>query len=217
MRFTYVGIALEFPTAPSDSFILANAAYVAAQTHSDAVGTFLIDTAPADSTTVARRVQKLVGTSGIVNDVKSTRRKVGTSLTAVELGGLTKVELVFALVLAAAASGLVLWLGLADRKRTFAIAAALGAKPRQLAVFIWSEALFVTAGGVLLGAVAGWAITTMIVKTLKGVFDPPPSTLSVPYGYLLLAFAIVVGAVFAATTAITRATKRPTIDMLRDL
>jgi len=30
--FTFVGVALEFPTAPKDSFLVANAAYIAAQT-----------------------------------------------------------------------------------------------------------------------------------------------------------------------------------------
>ena len=48
-------------------------------------------------------------------------RLVGSSLTAVDLAGLTQVELGFALVLAAAATGLALWLGLYERRRTFAI------------------------------------------------------------------------------------------------
>jgi putative ABC transport system permease protein len=215
--FVYVGVVNEFPSAPSDSFIVANAAYIAEQTGSDAVGMFLIDTAPDASTAVAKRVQQLVGTSGMVKDIASSRRKIGSSLTAVELGGLTKVELGFALVLAAAASGLVLWLGLAERKRTFAIAAALGAKPRQLGGFIWSEALFVTIGGLGLGVLSGWGLTHMIVKVLKGVFDPAPSSFSVPWAYLGFVALVVAAAVLAATLAITRATRRPTIEMLRDL
>ena len=215
--FVYVGVAIEFPTAPSDSFIIANASYIGQQTGSSTVGTFLIDTATDDSTAVARRIAKLVGTSGIVNDVASDRRKIGSSLTSVELGGLTKVELGFAIVLAAAASGLVLWLGLTERRRTFAVAAALGAKPSQIAGFIWSEAVFVTVGGLVSGGVAGWGLTHMIVKVLKGVFDPPPSALAVPYGYLASVAAIIVGAVVIATAAITAVTRQPTIDMLRDV
>ena len=49
------------------------------------------------------------------------------SLTAVDLAGLTTVELTLALVLVAAAGGLVLALGLAEHRRSLAIAAALGA------------------------------------------------------------------------------------------
>ena len=45
--FHYVGVVAEFPTAPKDSFFVANAAYIAQQTGSDAVGAFLVDTAAA--------------------------------------------------------------------------------------------------------------------------------------------------------------------------
>lgn len=110
-----------------------------------------------------------------------------------------------------------LWLGLAERRRTFAIAAALGATPRQLGGFVWSEAAFVTFGGMMLGAVMGWALTRMIVKILTGVFDPPPSALAVPWGYLALVVAITLVAVAAAAGAAVRGTRRPTIEMLRDL
>ncbi len=217
VTFTYAGVVSEFPSAPSDSFIVANAAYVAQATGSDTVGSFLIDTAHNDSSAVTRRVERVVGTTATVNDVASKRRKIGTSLTSVELSGLTRVELGFALVLAAAASGLVLWLGLAERKRTFAIAAALGATPRQLSGFIWSESVFVTAGGLIIGVFSGWVLTQMLVKVLTGVFDPPPSGLSIPWGYLALVGGIVLAGVLTAVALITRAARRPTTEMLRDL
>ena len=217
VAFTYVGVALEFPSAPRDSFLVANAKYVARMTRSNAIARFLIDTAPGDSASVAARVQTLVGTDALVSDIALTRQKIGTDLTAVELKGLTKVELGFALLLAAAASGLVLWLGLSERRRTFAIASALGAKPRQLGGFVWSEAAFVTVGGALLGALGGWILTAMLVKILTGVFDPAPSSLTVPWGYLSLVLAIALASVVIAASTAVRATRRPTIDMLRDL
>ncbi len=217
VSFTYVGIAKEFPSAPSDSFLVANASYVAEATGTAAVGTFLIDTASSDSTTVAARVQRLVGTDAMVNDVASDRRKIGNSLTAVELKGLTKVELGFALVLAAAASGLVIWIGLSERRRMFAIASALGARPRQLGSFVWSEAAYVTVVGALLGALTGWVITEMIVKVLTGVFDPPPSALTVPWGYLGGVATVSALAVLLAATSALRSTRRPAVELLRDL
>ena len=64
-RSTTSGIVNEFPTAPKDSFLVANAAYVAQQTGSDAVGTFLVDTGGHQrrrrSPTAVRAV---VGTTG---------------------------------------------------------------------------------------------------------------------------------------------------------
>src|SRR5204862_3991334 len=154
VAFHYLGVANEFPTAPTDSFLVANASYVARRTGSDAVGTFLVQAHGASPGAVAQRVRRVVGTGAQVTDLDHQRRIVGSNLTAVELSGLTKVELAFALVLAAASAGLALALGLHERRRTFAIASALGAGGRQLGAFVWAESAFVTAGGLLLGAVS---------------------------------------------------------------
>ena len=113
------------------------------------------------------------------------RRVVGSNLTAVELSGLTKVELGFALVLAVAASGLALGLGFQERRRTFAIAARSAPGARQLGGFVWGESA-------VRHRPAAWcsaprrrrASREMLVKVLTGVFDPPPDALAVPWGYL---------------------------------
>jgi putative ABC transport system permease protein len=142
---------------------------------------------------------------------------VGSNLTAVELSGLTKVELGFALALAVAASGLALGLGFQERRRTFVLATALGAGARQLGGFVWGESLVVTAGGLAFGAVTAAAISGMLVKVLTGVFDPPPAALAVPWGYLVAVLLLTVGAVLAAGSATLRALRRPAAEELRDL
>jgi putative ABC transport system permease protein len=215
--FHYVGVANEFPTAPTDSFLVANADYVARATGSPAVGTFLVQTDGTNPSVVAHRVQAQVGTAAKVTDISSSRRVVGSNLTAVELGGLTKVELGFALVLAVVASGLGLALSFGEQRRTFAIAAALGAKPRQLGGFIWGESLFVTGGGVLLGAVMASVIAFVLVKVLTGVFDPPPSAPAVPAAYLVAVAVLVAAAVAIAGRATLLALRRPSAEQLRDL
>ncbi|WP_456844668.1 FtsX-like permease family protein [Cellulomonas sp. P5_C6] len=196
--FHYAGVALEFPTAPRDSFLVANADYVAQQTGSDAVQLFLLDTGAAHQRVVGDRVRQVVGTSAQVSDLGSTRAVIGSSLTAVDLSGLTRVELSFAVVLAAAAGGLVLVLALTERRRTFALASALGASRRQLRAFVLAEAGIVTAGGVVMGALVGWALSRMLVQVLNGVFDPPPDALAVPWAYLGLTVVVAVAAVAAA-------------------
>ncbi|MDQ6727155.1 MAG: ABC transporter permease [Actinomycetota bacterium] len=217
VAFHYAGIAKEFPTAPHDSFLVANADYVAKMTGTDAVGAFLIDTGGASPATVADRVRGVVGAQAQVTDLATSRRVVGSSLTAVDLAGLTRVELGFALVLAAASTGLVLALGIAERRRTFAIASALGAKARQLGGFVWTEALFVTAGGLGAGALGGWVLSHMLVKVLTGVFDPPPAALAVPWSYLITVGGVAVAATALAAIGAIRATRRPAIAVIRDL
>ena len=83
--FHYAGVAKEFPTAPRDSFIVANAAYVAKATGSDAVGSFLVQTGGSDPTAVAARLRQQLGTSANVTDIVDQRTVVGSNLTAVEL------------------------------------------------------------------------------------------------------------------------------------
>ncbi len=217
VTFHYAGVAKEFPTAPSDSFLVANADYITQQTGSDAVGAFLVDANGASPQAVAQRVQAIVGPAAQVTDITTSRRIIGSSLTAVDLAGLTRVELGFALVLAAASTGLVLALGLVERRRTFAIASALGAKPRQLGGFVWSEAAFVTLGGLLAGAVGGWALSEMLVKVLTGVFDPPPSVLAVPWIYLATVGAVAVLAVALAASMTLGWTRAPAATLVRDL
>jgi putative ABC transport system permease protein len=216
VSFQYVGVVNEFPTAPRDSFLVANAAYVASATGNDAVDTYLVG-ARNDVTTVADAVRTTVGPTAHVTDLVTSRRVVGSSLTAVDLAGLTKVELGFAIALAAAATGLVLWLGLAERRRTYAIAAALGATPRQLGAFIWSEAGVVTVAGFAAGAAAGTLLAQMLVKVLTGVFDPPPAALSVPWRYLAGVGAVALASAALAALAALRSARRPAIELLRDL
>jgi putative ABC transport system permease protein len=216
--FTYVGVAREFPTAPHDSFLVTNSDYVARTTGSAAPQVLLIRTS-APPTTVTGEVQSLLGpaSGATVKDIVTEQRITLSGLTAIDLAGLTKLELVFALLLAAGASGLVLAVGLGERRRTFAIASALGAKRRQLGGFVWSEAAFVAVGGLALGALGGWWIAQVIVKILTGVFDPPPEHLSVPWSYLAALLVAVSAAIAVAGAGMLRAIRRPAMAILRDL
>jgi putative ABC transport system permease protein len=215
--FHYAGVVKEFPTAPKDSFFVANASYIAKATGSDAVGAFLLDTGGTHQKQIAAQLRRQLGTSATVTDLTQTRGIVGTSLTSVDLAGLTRIELAFAVLLAAGAGGLVLALGLAERRRTFAIATVLGAKPHHLRGMVLTEALLLAVGGLAGGALIGWALSEMLVKVLTGVFDPPPASLSVPGGYLTLTAAAAVIAVLAAALNGIRGTRRPAVEELRDL
>jgi putative ABC transport system permease protein len=216
--FHFVGVVREFPTAPKDSFFIANASYVARVTGSPAYQDMLVRT-NGPPPAVAREVRHVLGpaSGAVVLDLSSQLKITLSGLTALDLSGLTRLELAFAFILAAAASGLVLALGLVERRRTFAIAAALGARSRQLASFVWSEAIFVTAGGILLGVLSGWLLSFIIVKILTGVFDPPPPHLFIPWAYLAALGGVTCGAVAAAGTGVIRAMRRPAADIIRDL
>jgi putative ABC transport system permease protein len=205
--FHYIGIVTEFPTAPKDSFFVANAGYIAQHTGTDAIGAFLVDTGGHGTAAVADRIKAAVGTSAAVTDITTVRGAVGSSLTAVSLAGLTRIELGFGLILAAASGGLVLALGLAERRRSFAIADALGATRRQQRSFVHAEAAILITCGLAAGSVLGWALSRMLVGVLAGVFDPPPTALAVPWTYLAataVTIIVAIGTVSAATVRLAR-------------
>jgi putative ABC transport system permease protein len=215
--FTYIGVTKEFPTAPKDAYTIANAGYVARATRDPGAGTLLIQTGGASPAAIGRQAAKRVGRAGAVTTIETSRKDVASSLTSVELAGLTRVELAYALVLLAAATGLLLWLSLAERRRNYAIARALGARPRQLAAFVWAETGFVTISGVLMGTAGAAWLTWMLVKLLTGVFDPPPTRPAVPWMYLATATAVAAVAVASAGLATLQALRAPDIETLREL
>ena len=215
--FHYIGVVNEFPTAPKDSFIVTNTTYLAQQSHSDAVGSFLIDTGGKSIVSVAGRVSQSVGTTGQVVTLLDARGLVGSSLTSVDLGRLTRLELSFALIIAALSGGLVLGLGLAERRRGLAVATALGATPRQVRRLFGAEPTFVFLVGALGGVISGAVIAELTVKVLTGVFDPPPTSLAVPWLYLL---AVLLGAgvtVWLATRVVVNRARSRARDLLRSL
>ncbi|GAC1374921.1 MAG: hypothetical protein NVS2B12_38230 [Ktedonobacteraceae bacterium] len=216
--FHFMGIVREFPTAPKDSFLIVNSSYLAQQTGTSAAEVALIRTTgnPAE---VASRAQAVVSSlpGAKVTDIGSTQRVIGSSLTSVDLHGLTTLELTFAILLAAGAMGLVLALGLAERRRTFAILSALGAKGRQLGAFLWSEGLLIQIGGGVIGIALGFGVAQMLVTVLTGVFDPPPEFLFVPWFYLVILIGAAIISMVIAVLGAQSASRRPVMETLRSL
>jgi putative ABC transport system permease protein len=215
--FHYVGVATEFPTAPKDSFFIANASYVAQMTGDNSVSSFLVDTGGQSTDSVATALRTSLGQGPTITPIGAARSAIGSSLTSVDLAGLTRVELGFALVIAAGAGGLLFVLGLAERRRTFAIATVLGANRRQLRGLVLAEAAIVAIGGTLFGAALGWLLSQMLVAVLSGVFDPPPAALALPWPYLIGAGVVAIGAIVAGAVWSARSAHRPAIETLREL
>jgi putative ABC transport system permease protein len=214
--FRFVGIVREFPTAPKDSFLVANADYIAGQTGTEVSEVVLLRTS-GNTDAVASAARKLAATQDgtKVTTLGETQALISSSLTAVDLRGLTRLELAFSVLMIAGVTGLVLALGLAERQRSFTILSALGATPEQLGAFLWGEGLFIVLGGAIMGIVVGFGLAYVLVALLSGVFDPPPETLSVPWRYVTAALvtALVCGSMaIAGTLALS---KRPDLEALR--
>ena len=183
VAFHVAGIVQEFPSAPRDSFMVANLAYLQAADH--AGGPNVVFAKAGDPTAVAGAVARATSGDGtIVKNINQQAQRTISSITTVDLRGISQIEEAFTIVLAAAAMALFIALTVIERRHEFATMAAVGASLRDIGSFVWSEAAIVLAGGLLLAAGLGVLLALMLVAMLQHVFDPPPDALAIPWAYL---------------------------------
>jgi putative ABC transport system permease protein len=216
--FHYVGIAREFPTAPRDSFLVVNSKYLSQQTRSNGAEVVLLRV-KGNRERIAMEVRaRMSDMPGVrVTDLGSAQRAISSSLTAIDLKGLTRVELAFAILLVTCATGLILGLGMSERKRMFAILSAIGANSAQLGSFLWGEALVILIAGCILGSLLGVGVAEALVKMLTGIFDPPPESLSYPVLYLAFLGAAAIISTILTVVVLHITSRRHTMEALRGL
>jgi putative ABC transport system permease protein len=215
--FHVTGIVQEFPSAPKDSFMVANLRYLQAASH-DAGPNVVFAKAPGDPTGTARRVAAATKVDGAqVKNIHQQTSQTVSSITTVDLTGISRIEEVFVILLAASAMGLFVALGIAERRHEFATMAAVGAPLREIAAFLWSEAALVLGAGLILAGGLGWLLSELLVAMLQHVFDPPPDALAVPWGFLAaLGGAAVAGGLLATALAARGLRRLPLGSILRE-
>jgi putative ABC transport system permease protein len=200
--FHVAGIVQEFPSAPKDSFMVANLSYLESVTHAGGPNVVFAkaDGYPPD---VARRVAAATSSLGAkVDNINNQSARTSSSITTVDLTGISHIEQAFAIVLAAAAMALFISLGISERRQEFATMAAIGAPMRQISAFLWSEAAIVLSVGMALAAGLGWLLSEMLIAILQHVFDPPPDALAIPWSFLAgLAGAAIIATLLATAVA----------------
>jgi putative ABC transport system permease protein len=191
--FTMAGIALEFPTAPKDAFLVANANYVGSATGRNQMS-FALARASGDVASASRSLARRLGSDWQVTDLGTTTTRLANSITSVDLASLVALDVAFAVVIAAVGFALFLLAGLVERRRELATLTAIGAEPRQVRASLGGEGLAIGAAGLAMGMLTGVLVGFVLLQILAGVFDPPPEVPAIP----LPAIGAVVAAVVAA-------------------
>jgi putative ABC transport system permease protein len=214
--FHVAGIVQEFPSAPRDSFMVANLSYL--QAADGAGGPNVVFAKTSDPASTARAVAATTRADGtIVKSISEQTQQTASSITTVDLRGISDIEEAFTLALAAAAMGLFFALEVIERRHEFATMAAVGATLRTIGAFVWSEAALVLLAGLLLAAVLGVLLAAMLVAMLQHVFDPPPDHLAIPWAYLAeLAGAATAMTALAALITAWRLRRLPLGALLRE-
>ena len=215
--FHVVGIVQEFPSAPKDSFMVANLRYLLRSARDGGANVVFVR-ASGDPVAVAGRVAAATRSAGTsVRNIRQQAVQTVSSITTVDLSGISRIESAFAVILAGPAMGLFVAIGVAERRREFATMAAIGASLRSISAFVWSEAAIVLGAGFALAAVLGWLLAAMLVAMLRHVFDPPPDALSIPWSFLvMLAGAALAGAGAAGAIAVRQIRSLPLGEILRE-
>jgi putative ABC transport system permease protein len=201
--FHVVGVVSEFPTAPKDSFLIANLPYLMSVTHAGGPNVLLEATSGDPRTTAAAVETRVASTGASVGDITQQVANTSSSLVAISLTGISRLEEGFAIVLALVAILVFAVLSEIERRREFAIMAAMGARVQLVARFLWSETAVVTVTACLLAAVLGTALAVMLVTILTHIFDPAPDVLALPWAFFAeLALAIIAGALAGAVVGL---------------
>jgi putative ABC transport system permease protein len=117
--FRVIGVVQEFPSAPRDSFMVTNLSHLGAADH--AGGPNVVFVKSGDSTGTAARVAAATRREGtIVKDITQQAQQTVSSITTVDLRGVSKILEAFTVVLAATAMGLFIALGQIERRQEFA-------------------------------------------------------------------------------------------------
>jgi putative ABC transport system permease protein len=191
--FTMAGIALEFPTAPKDAFLVANLPYVVAQTGNDRIS-FVLARADGDVGGASVKLSHRLGSDWQVADLGTTTARLANAITSVDLSGLVLIDVAFAMIIAGVGVTLFLLAGLAERRREIATLIAIGAEPRQVRASMLGETLVVGIAGTVTGLLTGALVGVVLLQILAGVFDPPADVPAVP----LLLVGVTIGAVALA-------------------
>ena len=214
--FHVIGVVQEFPSAPRDSFMVANLSYLAAA--DQAGGPNVVFAKASDPPVAAARIAAATrGDGAIVKSITQQAQETVSSITTVDLRSISKILEAFTVLLAGAAMALFVALEQSERRHEFATMAALGARHREIRGFALSEAGLVLVAGVALAAGLGLLLSVMLIAMLQHAFDPPPDSLAIPWRYLAELFGgALLGTGIAAGIAAIAQARMPLGAILRE-
>src|SRR5437588_3002979 len=135
-------------------FMVASISYLQAADH--AGGPNVVFARSSDpGPTAARMAQTTAADGTIVKNITDRTQQTVSSITTVDLRGISQIEEAFTVALAAAAMALFVALAVIERRHEVATMAAVGASLRSIASFVWSAAALVVGAALILAAGLG--------------------------------------------------------------
>ena len=212
-----VGIYRAFaPTEPVAEMVAAAATVPSPRPAPDF---YLARVAPgSDPDRVARELHRTGAANGFAVTTVNGRAQVQQrTLTALNLGGLGRIEAAAAGLIAAVGVGILGAFLVLERRRELAVLRTLGATTAQTLTGVAFEGMLAAVGSLLLGLPVGLGLGVVSVRVLGFFFALPPPVATVPIGPLVELTLLVVGASTAALGVIMwRASRVEVATILRE-
>ena len=179
-----VGLFVYFPTSDQDSDFILNRDFMTGGSGNPSMDYFLLKTdgQPATVTQVAATLTAQYKNVMPVQ-IQTTENVIKTetsSLTSLNLGGLGAMELVYTVLVTSLGLAIFLLAMVNERQREFGAMRALGANLGHLRRFLFAEAATIGGLSLVIGAIVGVILASLLVMLLGVIFTIPAHGLSIP-------------------------------------
>lgn len=202
-----LGFFDRLPGLPANTDILANLHYYDRITGLDRADTFLVRAGDPGAGVVDTALETLRGGPAparafTIDNTGTTYDKDQSSLTALNVHGLLRLDGIYTLLMGAAAIGIFVFGLMLQRRREYVTLRAQGIETGQLRLIILGESAIVAVAGTVSGLLVGTATGYLLVRVLRPLFILDPGVSLSPGDTATLA-ALVLGAALLASVAAT--------------
>lgn len=177
------------------------------------------DGTPAGTAAVAAALRSGPGSRQalVVDTTATVLRTDQSSLTALNLDGLGRLEGTYTVLMSALAAGIFVVGLLVRRRGEYVTLRALGMRMADLQTLIVGEAGLVALAGCAIGALVGLAMAEALVQVLRPLFTVPPALVTVPLGAVAgLLAAVIAAALLSALAAGSSLRRARLVELLRE-
>jgi putative ABC transport system permease protein len=205
-RFRVAGLFERFPGMPEGADVIVRLDRYATSTQSEPVDFFLASVEDRSSDGLAAAASALMsgpgaGTPLLVTSTDQALAKDASSLTAVNVTGLVRLNIAYALAMSATAIGIFVFGLMVQRRSEYVTLRAYGLRTSELRAFVLSESFVVAGCGLLIGLAVGALTAALQVSVLRGIFVLTPQLTPSPNAIATLCVAVLGAGVVCALAA----------------
>jgi len=210
--FRVVGLFERFPGFPEGANLVVNLSRYGEAIGSEDIDFFLADVADDSRAGMQRAVAALESGPGRndpihIDSTETALDKDQSSLTALNVNGLVRLDSLYMLLMSAAAIAIFVFGLMLQRRREYVTLRALGLRMRELHAIVLAEAAIVAVCGLAAGLLVGSGIAFLLVHILRALFILDP-TVTFPFGRIAMLAALVLAATLASGLAATEILRR---------